>query len=82
MAPRSDVSRDPLGPDAQLSSTTLAAFDDIIPIKDLPISHLPAWTFRHRLVELCTAVKGIAFQYIADRFGAERIYYFDPDVGS
>ncbi len=61
-------------------STTLAAFDDIIPIKDLPISHLPAWTFRHRLVELCTAVKGIAFQYIADRFGAERIYYFDPDV--
>ena len=25
-------------------------------------------------------MKGTAFQYIADRFGAERIYYFDPDI--
>ena len=25
-------------------------------------------------------MKGTAFQYIADRHGAERIYYFDPDI--
>ncbi len=56
------------------------AFDSIINIKDLPIENLPRFIFRHRLVELCTAVKGTAFQYIADRYGAERIYYFDPDI--
>ena len=56
------------------------AFDSIINIRDLPIDDLPRFIFRHRLVELCTAVKGTAFQHIADRFGAERIYYFDPDI--
>jgi hypothetical protein len=57
-----------------------AAFDSIINIRELPIPNLPSWIFRHRIVELCTAVKGTAFQHIADRFGAERIYYFDPDI--
>ena len=61
-------------------SETTAAFDSIINIKDLPIGDLPRWTFRHRIVELCTAVKGTAFQHIAKQFGAERIYYFDPDI--
>ena len=59
---------------------TTAAFDSIINIRELPIPNLASWIFRHRLVELCTAVKGTAFQYIAQRFGAERIYYFDPDI--
>jgi hypothetical protein len=59
---------------------TTSAFDSIIPVQDLPIDGLPSWIFKHRLVELCTAVKGTAFQYIAGRFGAERIYYFDPDI--
>jgi hypothetical protein len=59
---------------------TTAAFDKIINIRELPIEGLPRWIFRHRIVELCTAVKGTAFQHIADRFGAERIYYFDPDI--
>src|ERR1022692_3530093 len=57
-----------------------AAFDTIINVRQLPIEHLDSWIFKHRLVELCTAVKGAAFQYIADQFGAERIYYFDPDI--
>ena len=57
-----------------------APFDTIINVTDLPIENLNSWIFKHRLVELCTAVKGTAFQYIADRFGAERIYYFDPDI--
>ena len=61
-------------------SIPTGAFDSIINIKDLPIDNLPSWIFKHRLVELCTAVKGTAFQYIAQRFGAERIYYFDPDI--
>ncbi len=61
-------------------AATTAAFDNIIHVAELPIENLPSWIFKHRLVELCTAVKGTAFQYIASRFGAERIYYFDPDI--
>ncbi|WP_165073526.1 glycosyltransferase family protein [Paludisphaera rhizosphaerae] len=56
------------------------AFDSIINVRDLPIPELPRFLFRHRIVELCTAVKGTAFQHIADVHGAERIYYFDPDI--
>ena len=48
-------------------AATTAAFDSIINIRDLPIKNLNSWIFKHRLVELCTAVKGTAFQYIADR---------------
>ncbi|MGO9462965.1 MAG: glycosyl transferase [Isosphaeraceae bacterium] len=59
---------------------TTAAFDSIINVRELPIDRLPTWIFRHRLVELCTAVKGTAFEYIAERFGAERIFYLDPDI--
>jgi hypothetical protein len=59
---------------------TTEAFDSIINITELPIPNLQSWIFKHRLVELCTAVKGTAFQYIADRYSAERIYYFDPDI--
>ncbi len=62
------------------SPATTAPFDSIINVRDLPIDNLRSWIFKHRLVELCTAVKGTAFQYIADRHGAERIYYFDPDI--
>ena len=62
------------------ASSTFGAFDSIINITELPIPDLQSWIFKHRLVELCTAVKGTAFQYIADRMGAERIYYFDPDI--
>ena len=57
-----------------------SAFDSFINIRDLPLENLPSWIFKHRVVELCTAVKGVAFQYIADRFGAERVFYFDPDI--
>jgi hypothetical protein len=57
-----------------------APFDSIINVRDLPIENIRSWIFKHRLVELCTAVKGTAFQYIAARHGASRIYYFDPDI--
>jgi hypothetical protein len=62
------------------SPATTAPFDSIINVSDLPIPNLRSWIFKHRLVELCTAVKGTTFQYIAARHGAERIYYFDPDI--
>lgn len=62
------------------SAATTAPFDSVINVRDLPIENIQSWIFKHRLVELCTAVKGTAFQYIAARHGAERIYYFDPDI--
>ena len=62
------------------SPSTTAPFDTIININELPIDNLPSWIFKHRLVELCTAVKGTALQYIAQEFQCERIYYFDPDI--
>jgi hypothetical protein len=62
------------------AADTTAAFDSVINIRDLPIENLSSWIFKHRLVELCTAVKGTAFQYIAAHHRAERIYYFDPDI--
>jgi lipopolysaccharide biosynthesis glycosyltransferase len=64
----------------ECSPAITAPFDSIINVRDLPIENLRSWIFKHRLVELCTAVKGTAFQYIANRYGAERIYYFDPDI--
>lgn len=64
----------------ELPASVAAPFDSIIPIGDLPIPDSSSWIFKHRIVELCTAVKGTAFQHIAARFGAERIYYFDPDI--
>ena len=64
----------------ECAPTVTAAFDHVIHISELPIPNLSSWIFKHRLVELCTAVKGPAFQYIAARYHAERIYYFDPDI--
>jgi hypothetical protein len=43
-------------------AATTAAFDSLIRIRDLPIDGLPSWIFKHRLVELCTAVKRSAWR--------------------
>lgn len=55
-------------------------FDSIIHIEELTIPNLKSWIFKHSLVELCTAVKGIAIQEIAKRFDAEKVIYLDPDI--
>lgn len=55
-------------------------FDSVISIDDLDIPDLPAWSFKHAVVEMCTAVKGRAFQHIAATQGARKIFYFDPDI--
>lgn len=55
-------------------------FDNIILIKDLPIPDLESWIFMHTLVEMCTGVKGIAFDVIFERFKADKVFYFDPDI--
>ncbi|MDZ7782692.1 MAG: hypothetical protein U5K56_07035 [Halioglobus sp.] len=32
------------------------------------------------MVELCTAVKGPALQYLFNELEADRVFYFDPDI--
>ncbi|MFM1802473.1 MAG: hypothetical protein RJA81_1825 [Planctomycetota bacterium] len=65
---------------ADCPKETLAAFDHIVSPDMLPIDNLRAWTFGHTVVELCTAVKGAMVEYLFDTVGAERVFYFDPDI--
>ncbi len=55
-------------------------FDSVISINELPIPDRESWIFKHSLVELCTAIKGLAFQEILRRYNAEKIFYLDPDI--
>lgn len=55
-------------------------FDAIIEVEELPIPDRKAWIFKHDIPELCTAVKGIAFQELFRRFNFENLVYLDPDI--
>ena len=44
----------------------------LLRLEDLPIPHPRAWAFRHSLVEMCTAVKGIGALEIV-RFAPPRV---------
>ncbi len=55
-------------------------FDSLISIQDLGIPELDSWVFKHRVVELCTAVKGQVFVKIFESSQAEKVIYFDPDI--
>lgn len=55
-------------------------FDSIISAESLPLQNPRAWFYSHTVVELCTAVKGLGVEAIFDRFGAEKVFYFDPDM--
>jgi hypothetical protein len=55
-------------------------FDEILTIDQLNIPNLKSWIFQHDVVELCTAVKGIAAELLSKRPNVERIMYLDPDI--
>lgn len=55
-------------------------FDNLIGLHDLGLGEDRRWLFGHTVVELCTAVKGAAFQYLFDHCGAAKAFYFDPDT--
>jgi len=55
-------------------------FDTLVLIEDLGIDNLTRWVFGHTVVELCTAVKGAALEFIFERHGADKVFYFDPDI--
>lgn len=55
-------------------------FDTIIFADSLSIKDFKQWSFSHAVVELCTAVKGLALEFIFEEYKAERVFYFDPDM--
>lgn len=55
-------------------------FDTLLRLEDLPIENPRAWAFRHSLVEMCTAVKGIGALEIVRRHAPSKLFYFDPDI--
>jgi hypothetical protein len=55
-------------------------FDSIITIDELQIPDLDSWIFKHTLVEMCTGVKGFAFQEIIRRHRPDYVFFFDPDM--
>lgn len=55
-------------------------FDSVIFIEELITENFPQWVFSHSVVELCTAVKGAALEFIFERHNAEQVFYFDPDM--
>ncbi len=55
-------------------------FDNIVTISQLDIPDFQRWVFKHSVVELCTAIKPIAFQYISQNYNCHSIIFFDPDI--
>lgn len=55
-------------------------FDSILAIEDLGIPNWKAWSFKHSIVELSTAIKPFALKRLLDRPGCETVLYFDPDM--
>ena len=54
-------------------------FDSVVTLEDLRIPALKSWVFRHNVVELCTAVKGLALRHL-QACGFEHVLYLDPDI--
>lgn len=55
-------------------------FDSVIFAEELVVDNFAQWAFGHSVVELCTAVKGVALEYIFSTFDADQVFYFDPDM--
>lgn len=55
-------------------------FDEVLLIENLGIENWKSWAFKHNIVELCTAVKGVAAELLATRKDAQKIMYLDPDI--
>lgn len=55
-------------------------FDAVIGPEQLGIDNLPGWIFSHSVVELCTGVKGAAVEFLFEQRGADKVFYFDPDM--
>jgi hypothetical protein len=64
----------------EFETVAASGWDEVVGLKDLGLADLRSWTFRHRLVELCTAIKGRVLQMLLERGDCEAVFYFDPDI--
>lgn len=56
-------------------------FDSVILIEELDIDSFPQWAFKHSIVEMCTAVKPLAFRKIFSTYNkCQKIIFLDPDT--
>jgi len=55
-------------------------FDEVLYAHHLPVQNFRSWFFKYTVVELCTAVKGLAAQYLFDEKKADKVIYLDPDT--
>jgi len=55
-------------------------FDGVVTIDQLGIPNWKSWAFGHTVVELCTAVKGVAGTLFAARPDVDKVMYLDPDI--
>lgn len=58
----------------------LSQFDHIFPLSSIPELNQPSWIFKHRIVELATAIKPFVLRKILDFPDCEGVFYFDPDM--
>ena len=58
----------------------LAEDFEIVSSEELAIQASREFHFKYSLLELSTAVKPYAMQFLLDRHGAKNIVYFDPDI--
>jgi lipopolysaccharide biosynthesis glycosyltransferase len=54
-------------------------FDRIYWLDDLEVENKKAWIFKHTVVELCTAVKGLYLRHLINQ-DHKKIVYIDPDI--
>lgn len=55
-------------------------FDGVVTLDRLGIPGWQSWAFGHTVVELCTAVKGVAAQLFSTYPGIDKLMYLDPDI--
>lgn len=57
-------------------------FDEVVHITELgiPVENLNNWIFIHRVVEICTAVKGQALLNFLQAGHSNKVVYLDPDT--
>jgi hypothetical protein len=52
----------------------------VIETKDMGIASYRDMAFKYDLVEFCTSMKPFIFEYFFNKYGYEKIIYFDPDI--
>jgi lipopolysaccharide biosynthesis glycosyltransferase len=53
-------------------------FDRVVYVHEIGIPDFNNWSFKHNVVELCTAIKASAAKFLLNQY--EKVIYLDPDI--